>query len=220
MTTPDQQTLACARTVTVHGYAIRFPLAGATTRCRRIATTQARGERTVARPFAAIQRDISDALSLGEGAICPLTGKLIRIYRRALNRGQVATLQRLRRFHDRHPGEAWAHVSDFSGRRDGDLGKLLWWDLIERRPTADCPPERPRGWWRITALACDWLSGTITIPRQQALLLGHHLGPVDDDDRVTVAQVLREAGSAALIASGDECDLLPQTLPDLVGVGT
>ncbi len=195
MISSDQQTIsAVTRTVLCRGMRIRFPLPPARGVCLRLDATRTR-------TLATLLHRTESALNDGAGVLDPLTGKPIRIYRRTLNRGQMASLRRLAAYFDRHPGEGWAHVADFNGRRDGDLAKLALWDLVQTRPKLECPAERPRGWWTITVRGLNFLDGHVTVPRYQAVFCGRHLGAVDEGDRIGIAEV-GDIDHSQLAASG------------------
>lgn len=170
-----QATLAACRTVTTKDrrFRIRFPLPPASTKRVLPSGTHAH----------VILRSINAILNRGQVAIDPLTGGLIAIYRRTMRQKQVSLLKKLRT-RQRELDADWLHLSHFTGYSDGDLAKLVLWGLVESRPQADCPSDKPRGWWRATGLAFAWLTGRERLPRQVAVLLGERLGFVDDSDLI------------------------------------
>lgn len=192
-----QTTLHGCRIVeTASGLCIRFPLPPA--RGRRISIA------IDARRLTTAKKQIEAALNDGCAAINPFSGNPIRIYRRSLNKSQMGSLRRLSNYHTRHPGEEWAHVADFNGRRDGDLAKLRWWGLVLSRPVTDAPTDRRRGWWAITDLGRNFLNGAARVPRQQAILCKQHLGPVDDTDLIGISEVQDETDVRGLTSTGSE----------------
>ena len=164
--------------------------------------------------LAALQRRINDLLNQGWPVICPLSGKLIRVYRRGLHQSQIRTLDRLRSAADqlRH---TYVHVRFFSARRDGDLAKLELWGLAERmRPANALEAEKARGMWKITHRGREFLAGRVRIPRQMAVLEGHNLGPVDESITMDVHEVQQEFEPEALADGTD--GLVTQSQPEAV----
>lgn len=153
---------------------IRLPLAAPTNRIVR----------PRARTVAGARIQIERALNAGDTAVCPITGKLIEIYRRGLHQGQVFMLRRLARA-SRKLGKTYLHLEFFTGRRDGDFAKLAAWGLAERlRPATRLEGEQCRGWWKITDLGRRWLAGRVRIPRQMAIVGNVVIGPVDRRDTI------------------------------------
>ena len=153
-------------------FRILFPLPPAKSAVKRPSGTHAR----------VILRDMNRWLNLGHAVECPLTGHLVRIYRRGLHVSQVATLKRLRQGMI-DTGAHWVHLRQFSGRRDGDLAKLAHWGLVETKPSEN-QGHVDRGFWRITDKGRLWLFGDVRVPRQIALLNGEFLGFVDERDLI------------------------------------
>lgn len=147
-----------------------------------------------------ILREMNRWLNLGHAVACPLTGHLVRVYRRGLHVSQVATLKRLRQAMN-DTGAAFVHLRQFSGRRDGDLAKLAFWGLVESK--ASDSGARDRGFWRVTDKGRLWLFGDVRIPRQIALLNGEFLGYVDERDTIGPKDVDDEFDVARLKAGTD-----------------
>ncbi len=184
-TITNQQTIAgVAREVTTKDgrFTIRFPLA-------KNHTTPVTLHCGPTSRLSALRTRMNALLNDGHPVICPLSGERIQVYRRHLTRSQVRTLERLRDKSDKL-GKTYLHLEFFSARRDGDLAKLAAWGLAEpMKPATALEDEKWRGHWKITARGRQWLAGTVTIPRQMALLLGECLGPVNEADQITAAQV-------------------------------
>jgi hypothetical protein len=166
------------------GYAIRMPLPPPGGLVRLVASAASR--------IGAQRRRIEALLNRGCDVIEPLTGRLLKIYRRTLHKSQVSTLSRLRGACD-DLKLRFVHLRHFTARRDGDLAKLEAWGLIERMPpNGERMKDKARGWWGITPQGRCWLDGLTTIPRQWAFFDGQALGPVDAADRISMHQVEAE----------------------------
>lgn len=181
-TIPNQQTIAgVAHSVTTADgrFAIRFPLPKPHGRPVELLNGP------TAR-FSALQHRINRLLNDGHAVICPLTGKLIEVYRRGLHRSQVRMLERLRDRADLlGTPTAYLPLVVFTGRSDGDLAKLALWGLAETlKPASRYEKESCRGKWRVTERGRAWLAGHVRIPRQVAVLLGERLGYVDERDLI------------------------------------
>jgi hypothetical protein len=150
-----------------------------------------------------LTREIGRVLSAGHWTICPLTGKMIRIWRHGLHQSQVNTLRRLRDRGDRLR-KTYIPLEAFSGHRDGNLAKMVHWGLVLPLTKASAyEGENVNGMWRITKRGRDWLAGKIRIPRQVAILLGQRIGYVDAKDLITVDQVQEVFARDALLAGKD-----------------
>lgn len=148
--------------------------------------------------LSALQHRINDLLNQGHAVVCPLSGKLIKVYWRGLHHSQIATLRRLRDKSDKL-GMTYLHVEFFSARRDGDLAKLALWELAQPlEPATRLEQEIVKGKWRITPRGRQFLDGSLRIPRQVAVLLGERLGYVDEADAIGVEDVQAEFDPAAL----------------------
>lgn len=135
--------------------------------------------RPTALTIAGAKREIEDALNDGSTVICPITGKVIAVYRRGLHGGQVACLRRLARA-SRELGRTYVHIKYITGRRDGEFSKMAAWGLIEAlKPANKLEAEKVQGWWKITDLGRRWLAGRCRVPRQMAIIGNTVIGPVD-----------------------------------------
>ncbi len=158
---------------------------------------------TKASRLSALQHRINDLLNQGWAVVCPLSGKLIRLYRRGLHQSQVNTLRRLMEKSDKL-GKTYLHVEFFSGRRDGDLAKLELWHLAERMRDANrLEGESASGMWRITPHGRLFLEGKVRIPRQVAVLLGERLGYVDAAVTMSVSEVAETFSQEGLAEGTD-----------------
>jgi len=206
VTTPQQTLPEIAHSVTTSDkrFTIHWPL---TKPGARAITVRATG----ASRLSALQHRINDLLNRGHGVICPLSGKLIRIYWRGLHHSQISTLRRLMDKSDKL-GVTYLHVEFFSARRDGDLAKLELWGLAEHlRAESRLEQEAAKGKWRITQRGRQFLSGQIRIPRQVAVLLGERLGYVDEADTIHVDEVADTFSKDALL---DGADGKPEAEPE------
>jgi hypothetical protein len=198
ISTAPQQTIGIARTATTPDgrFTIHFPLPPHHSKPKVItATGHSR--------LSAMQHRINDLLNQGWPVICPLSGKLIQVYRRGLHKSQVRTLDRLRSASDQLR-ITYVHVRFFSARRDGDLAKLELWGLAERmRQESTLEGEKARGMWKITQRGRDFLAGAVRIPRQVAVLEGFSLGYVDETQTMGVRDVQQEFDQEALAEGAD-----------------
>lgn len=196
--TTTQQTIAAVHSVTTSDkrYTIHWPLPPAKPLPVELHVTPATR-------YSAILRRINELLNRGHSVICPVTGKLIRIYRRGLHASQISTLRRLRDKSDKL-GVTFLHVEFFSVRRDGDLAKLELWGLAQRmRPENKLEAEEARGKWRILPHGRAFLAGSVRIPRQVAMLEGERLGYVDESDTITVHDIPSTFSPESLAAGTD-----------------
>lgn len=153
--------------------------------------------------LSALHARVERALNNGQPVICPLSGKLIRIYYRGLHRSQVRTLERLRDACDKLK-VSFVHVQFFTARRDGDLAKLELWGLAVRlRGAEKYEAESVRGKWAITPRGRLWLLGRIKVPRQVAVLLDERLGYVDENDLIGVDDVTADFSEQQLASGND-----------------
>lgn len=177
---------------TAQGWDIRLPLAEPKglkrLRCVRTST---------------LKREIGRALSAGHWTRCPLTLKIIRIYRHGLHRSQVSTLRRLRDRSDRLR-QTYLPLDFFSGYRDGNLAKMAHWGLVQPLDKSNkLEGENVNGMWRITPCGRAWLAGKIRVPRQVAILLGQCVGYVDAKDLITADEVQDAFSREALLSGND-----------------
>lgn len=150
-----------------------------------------------------VKREIGRALSQGYWTRCPITGKIVRIYRHGLHQSQVATLRRLRDRSDKLR-QNFIPLEVFTAHRDGNLAKMAHWGLVEPLGKSSAyEGEHVGGMWRITPRGRDWLAGKIRVPRQVAIVLGELIGYVDAKDLITVDQAQAEFTREALL---DGCD--------------
>ena len=142
--------------------------------------------------IAGVKLEIEEALNAGNSAVCPITGKIVEIYRRGLHQGQVSTLRRLARA-STELGKSFLHLKYFTSRRDGDFSKLVAWGLIEAlKPATKLEAEKCRGFWKITDLGRRWLAGRCAIPRQMAIVNNTVIGPVDAKKLVKAKDVPKQ----------------------------
>lgn len=198
-TTPTaQQTIPTVRSVTTSDrrFTIHWPLPKQHNKPREISARP--GSR-----LSAMLARINTLLNAGWPMVCPVSGKLIKVYRRGLHQSQVNTLRRLMEKSDKL-GIAYLHVEFFSARRDGDLAKLALWGLIERlRTESKYEQEKATGKWRITDRGRAFLAGTVRIPRQVAVLEGERLGYVDESDTMSVDEV-QQTFDKEVLAEGND----------------
>jgi hypothetical protein len=95
-----------------------------------------------------------------ERAICPVCGKLDKMYRRKLGKHQAKAALWLQR----HGG--WCHVQRKGPKfmvQDPCWVWLKYWSLIEAQPNDD-PSKSDSGLWRLTAKGDSFASGLIALP--------------------------------------------------------
>jgi hypothetical protein len=129
-----------------------------------------------------LQRQAEALLNKGIGVRLPCARISLRFYGRHMTKSMLAAMVRLKRYHDRHPSEDFAHLNDFGGPRHGDWARLRWWGLIESRESTD--DVDGRGWWRLTGLGLRWLRGAVKVPRTPALFDGAWVGWIDAADKI------------------------------------
>jgi len=131
-------------------------------------------------------------LQAGYWVRCPITGSLLRLYRRALTKTHLAMLTNL--YARSLTDGGWHSYRSFSrGHSDGDLAKMIHWGLVER--------QKEESLWRITPLGKRWLHGAETIPRHIAIFRAEFLGFWDETDQITPAEVDEKFNREALFGA-------------------
>lgn len=132
-----------------------------------------------------LMRSVEALLNNGVSARLPIGRVAFRFYARHISKSMLYAMKRLANYHQRHPGDDYAHLIDFNGPRHGEWARLRWWGLIEPRPiTGDEKPHEVRGWWRMTGLGLRWLSGDKKIPRGAVTFDGVFVAWLDASDLI------------------------------------
>lgn len=145
-----------------------------------------------------LPRAIARHLNAGRAVQVPATKQVLRFYSRHLTQSMLRALGRLKAYHDRHPGEDFAHLRDFGGPSHGDWARLRWWGLIEPKPV-DADGHVPRGWWRLTGIGHRWLRGDLKVPRSPAVFDGVFVGWMDAKDLIGPTDVDAEFSLDAVL---------------------
>ena len=133
--------------------------------------------------------ELRDALVAGESSTCPCCDQFVKLYRRKLNSGMAHSLVSLWK----QARQYYVHVPSTMGKSDGDIAKLRYWELIESHPEQS-------GYWRVTELGEQFVTGQITVPSHVLLYNNRFLGL--DGDSVSIEDCLGEKFSyAELMAS-------------------
>lgn len=127
-----------------------------------------------------------------DGADCPLCKQHVKVYRRKLTAAAARAVIALYQEH----GLDFGHLPTVAQQRLPEIahqgGYLVLgahWSLISEERHAR-PDTGRAGYWRVTALAEQWLRGETTVPKYARIYDGRCLGL--DGDLVTVDDVLGE----------------------------
>ena len=97
----------------------------------------------------------------GKGCDCPVCGRFAKIYAYPMNAGMARTLIWLWK----RRSDVWIHLPSTAPRyvlASNSVGKLLYWNFVERRPNVDDPTKKMTGWYRITPKGRAFVEGRIT----------------------------------------------------------
>lgn len=120
---------------------------------------------------------LRDALVAGESSTCPCCDQFVKLYRRKLNAGMAHSLVVLWK----HARSHFVHVPTVVGRESADQALLRYWELIEAHPEQS-------GYWRVTELGEQFVTGQITVPSHVLLYNNRFLGL--DGDSVSIQDCL------------------------------
>jgi hypothetical protein len=142
------------------------------------------------------------------GCRCPACDRLVRTYRRLVNRTGARFLLALARESARlHAGDMTEYVDLRTPPNDdlrtpgGDYAKLRYWGLI-------ASGENP-GVWRLTGYGLAWMRDRHHIPKYAVVLDGEVIGY--SDERVSFADAMRQAFDL------DDAMLAPDGLSEIDG---
>jgi hypothetical protein len=103
---------------------------------------------------------LQEALSQGDGALCPCCGQHAKVYKRKLNTEMAVWLIWLAKQFTIQPD--WVDVKE-TRLRGGDYGKLVHWGLAVQC-TNENPKKRTSGLWKPTELGLQFARGAISVP--------------------------------------------------------
>lgn len=152
-----------------------------------------------------LTRQVEALVNRGISVRLPLARLALRIYGHQIRKAEVYALARLRRFHDGHGQDGFAHLRDFNGPRHGNWARLRWWGLIEPKPEVEGQNAKDvRGWWRLTGRGFAFLRGDEKVPRTALIFDGSwigwrdtadQVGPLDVDAEFSLDRVLMRRGA-------------------------
>lgn len=108
---------------------------------------------------------------IDDGTRCPVCTQYAKVYRRKITKSSAEALFRLYR----SAGLGWAHWPTVNRGFRADECKLEYWGLVEEERTLR-PDGGRAGWWRVTPLGKQWLSGEIGLPKYARVFDGGCLG--------------------------------------------
>lgn len=118
-------------------------------------------------PYDALQalRGIWRGVIENKGGHCPVCDRWGRVYGIRINRTMARALLWMR--HAETDDDGWVNVPANAPRgvvRSNQLPTLRRWGLVERKPNKKNSKIKHSGLWRLTPMAYDFISGTITVP--------------------------------------------------------
>lgn len=99
---------------------------------------------------------------------CSECGRLIKTYRRLVNKTMVRALLKM---YELGGTKEFVHTPTRISVNGGDISKMEIWGLIERSPTEREDHGRD-GWWRVTTFGRSFLRGEVTISKYAEIYLG------------------------------------------------
>jgi hypothetical protein len=145
-------------------------------------------------PEKATERQLSSAIvevsdGLEDGIACPCCGQLAKMYARPITPAMGAWLVSLVCAAANRRGK-WLHVKHSLLRqtRGGDYAKLLYWELIKKRPPSG--KKKRSGFWQPTEKGIDFVNGRVLVPRKALIYDEVHVGFMGGS--VSIEDVLSE----------------------------
>jgi hypothetical protein len=115
-----------------------------------------------------------------EGLPCPLCGQRVQVYWRNINSEMAWVAIRLYRY-GLENGEDFAYMPDISAGKKhfgwGDYAKLRHWGVLEEQSGTREDGSNRVGYWRITDLGRQWVTGIVSLPRYVRVYNNQALGP-------------------------------------------
>lgn len=103
------------------------------------------------------------------GCICPCCNRLVKIYKRKLNRGMALELIDLYSLSCNNLETIFFHHTQFAKVSGGELSKLLHWGLVCEKPnTVD--DKKTSGFWGITQKGILFVENKISVEKYIYLL--------------------------------------------------
>jgi hypothetical protein len=108
-----------------------------------------------------------------EGERCPCCDQFAKVYRRSIHATMARTLVVAYREH----GLDWFHLSTLTktSGRGGEESKLRYWGLLEEELERRADGGRS-GWWRVTPIGRQFVTGQIQLPKYVRIYDGRPLG--------------------------------------------
>jgi hypothetical protein len=166
-------------------------------------------------------RDARDELRrrVDDGHRCPLCTQMARVYRRKLTRVAARALAALYREHGTDYGHmptvARKHLADVHGQ-GGYLVLGAHWALMQDETTIRREDGGRAGYWRVTPLGVDWLTGRTRVPMYARIYDGRCLGltgdlvGIEDVGGFDLAELLRPAPAAPVLpGAAGQAELFP-----------
>jgi len=131
-----------------------------------------------------------------DGAKCPCCTQFAKVYKRKINSSMACVLTVVAKFFRRSP-DPWLHVPSYIESQPlppkvraavrGDWAKLVYWRCLEAKPGEREDGSTRIGFWRITQVGMDFVSGTIQLPKYARIYDDRCLGLVGDRISITDA---------------------------------
>lgn len=109
---------------------------------------------------------------LMNGTHCPCCAQFCKIYRRPITSTMAWSLILIYRFFQANPNEPWLHVPDYlvkvkadSSVAGGDVAKLRFWDLLQRKVDVRPDGSDRVGYYRITEPGRNFVEGRSAVPK-------------------------------------------------------
>jgi hypothetical protein len=132
---------------------------------------------------------LQEALSRGDGALCPCCDQHAKVYRRKLNASMARALLWLVRHYE--STRSWCDVPRQAPAwllRSRELPKLAYWGLIQQQVNDDDPTKRCSGIWRPTQIGCLFAHGRRTVASHVEIYNGAVIG--HSDKQITIKDAL------------------------------
>lgn len=143
------------------------------------------------------------ALGMERGVTCPCCDQFVKLYRRKLSSGMARALICI--YHDA-VDDQWLDVTACLMRRrlsaaNTNAALLRYWELLEQMPGERADGSRRVGFYKITSVGREFVTGVMTVPRY-IYLYNNTLIERDCDERITIQDALGDRFNyAELMAS-------------------
>jgi hypothetical protein len=94
---------------------------------------------------------------------CGECGRFAKVYKRSLSK---TTLKQLIAIYVLSGDtRRWVHIAEVVKDVNMDFNHAKYWGLVEAKPNEDNPKKKCSGFWRLTELGRNFVSGHVSVPR-------------------------------------------------------